>query len=141
MARLTDRQKSTRELLHWIVFIPIGIALFAVGEFTGFLYNLIADALHLGLIGNILAYPAHLITACIGLYISFLIAMNKAPDKWLGSIILCCTFLVLFTVAIVLAATRVLSVNLFFYLEMAILMGMMVFTLIRVVPNKEELFE
>lgn len=140
MAQQSDRKKSTRDLLRWAVLVPTGIILFAVGEFTGFLYNLIADALDLGLIGDILAYPAHLITACIGLYISILIAMNIAPDKWLGNIILCSTFLLLFTVAIALAVTRVLPANLFFYLELAILMGMMAFALIRVIPNKEELF-
>ena len=129
------------DILRWIAFIPYGFAIFSICELTGYLYNLIADSIGLGIFGDILAYPAHLITACIGLYITFLFTLNMTPNKWLGGVIFSSFMLLMFTCSIILATIGVIQVNAFFYIELFFLIGMVVFFLVRIAPNKEELFE
>lgn len=141
MVQNPNRKKNVRDIFLWAAFVPIGLSLFAIGELVGFSYNFLADIISLGFIGKLLAYPAQLITSCIGLYIAILIALNIVPNKWLGGIIISTTFLVLFTASVVLAIGKIVAVNLFFYFEMAILMGMLVFFLIRIIPNKEKLYQ
>lgn len=141
MVQNPNRKKNVRDIFLWAAFVPIGLSLFAIGELVGFSYNFLADIFSLGFIGKLLAYPAQLITSCIGLYIAILIALNIVPNKWLGGIIISTTFLVLFTTSVVLAIGKIVAVNLFFNFEMAILMGMLVFFLIRIIPNKEKLYQ
>ena len=119
----------------------MGFAIFSICELTGYLYNLIADSIGLGIFGDILAYPAHLITACIGLYIAVYWSLSIAPNKWLGGILISVFLLALFVTATILAILGIIHVNAFFYIEISTLISMLIFFLVRMIPNKKELFD